>query len=271
MKKRLCAIWMCMIVTLMFFLFPVTVAAEEALSEPVETVQTETTVVDDSSVEDPASEPETPLPDAPEASVEEESISPTIFTRVWEFVENNTQETLSIVGTASLLIMNLILKNSGAKTSKETKLALENITGDIGMTLGGQKSVVEVVNRLIDGYNDLSRRYDALKESYDKYGLTEDERNRVSGAVLATNTAILEILTTVYTNNRNLPQGVKDLVNLKYANCLKALEDDEKLIAIVEAVRNNIGTTAETAEKTDVALLSDATDTAEQIAENAEG
>jgi hypothetical protein len=254
----------------MLFTFPVTVCAEDVLSEPVETVQTESTVDDESSVEDPASEPEPPVPDATEGVVEEESVAPTVFTRVWEFVENNTQETLSIVGTVSLLIMNLILKHSGTKTSKETKIALENITGDVGMTLGGQQSVVEVVNRLIDGYNELSKRYDALKESYDKYGMTEDERNRVSGAVLATNTAILEILTTVYTNNRNLPQGVKDLVNLKYANCLKSLEDDERLIAIVEAVRTNIGETAESAKKDEVALLSATTATAEQSSESEE-
>ena len=80
-----------------------------------------------------------------------------------------------------------------------------------------------------------------MKESYDQHGALEGERNRVVGAVLATNSAILEILTTVYVNSKNLPQGVKDLVNLKYANCLKTLEDDKQLMAIVEAVRNNIG------------------------------
>jgi hypothetical protein len=73
----------------------------------------------------------------------------------------------------------------------------------------------------------------------------------VVGAVLATNTAILEILTMVYTNSKNLPQGVKDLVNLKYANCLKTLDDDEKVKAIVTAVRENIGTTMLVAHKID--------------------
>jgi hypothetical protein len=94
---------------------------------------------------------------------------------------------------------------------------------------------VGVVNEMVDGYN-------ALKQSYDKYGETEDDRNRVVGALVAQNTAILEILTTVYANSKNLPQGVKDLVNLKYANCLKSLDDDEQLKAIITAVRENIGT-----------------------------
>lgn len=83
------------------------------------------------------------------------------------------------------------------------------------------------------------------------YGAMEGERNRIVGAVLATNSAILEILTTVYANSKNLPQGVKDLVNLKYANCLKSLEDDKQLMTIVEAVRNNIGSaTGDTETKT---------------------
>jgi hypothetical protein len=51
------------------------------------------------------------------------------------------------------------------------------------------------------------------------------------------NTAILQILNRVYINNKNLPQGVKDLVNLDFANCLKALEDDEACAAIVDTVK----------------------------------
>ena len=139
------------------------------------------------------------------------------------------------------MILNLVLKHSSSKMSKETKKALENIKGEVEETLGGQTSVVKVVNDMIDGYNGLSNNYKDMKEAYDQYGAMEGERNRVVGAVLATNAAILEILTTVYVNSKNLPQGVKDLVNLKYANCLKTLEDDKQLMAIVEAVRNNIG------------------------------
>ena len=89
-----------------------------------------------------------------------------------------------------------------------------------------------------------------MKEAYVQYGAMEGERNRVVGAVFATNAAILEILTTVYVNSKNLPQGVKDLVNLKYANCLKTLEDDKQLIAIVEAVRNNLGNATDATEST---------------------
>lgn len=241
MKKRFFAILLCLIAVMTLCVFPMTVSAEEASAETSETVETETPTVDEPVVETPAPEPETPLPEAPEASEGGESTYHTLFTRVWEFVSTYSGETLSVIGSIALLILNLILKHSSSKMSKETKKALENIKGEVEETLGGQTSVVKVVNDMIDGYNGLSNNYKDMKEAYDQYGAMEGERNRVVGAVLATNAAILEILTTVYVNSKNLPQGVKDLVNLKYANCLKTLEDDKQLMAIVEAVRNNIG------------------------------
>ncbi len=241
MKKRFFAILLCLIAAMTLCVFPMTVSAAEASTETVETAETEPPVVDEPTVEEPAPEPETPVPEVPEASGESESTYHTLFTRIWEFVSTYSGETLSVMGSLILLILNLILKHSSSKASKDAKEQLKGIKTEVGETLNGQNSVVGAVNNMIDSYN-------AMKASYDNYGLTEDDRNRVVGAVLATNTAILEILTTVYVNSKNLPQGVKDIVNLKYANCLKSLEDDTKLIAIVEAVRSNIGTTTETTE-----------------------
>lgn len=150
--------------------------------------------------------------------------SQTIFTRLWEYVTTYKTEILGFLGDAAIFIVALLAKNGVSlikRTSKDTNES--------------QVSVVGVVNEMVDGYN-------ALRQSYEMYGATEDDRNRVVGALVAQNTAILEILTTVYVNSKNLPQGVKDLVNLKYAKCLKALDNDEQLKAIVMAVRENIGT-----------------------------
>ena len=154
-----------------------------------------------------------------------------LFERLYEYVEEHKTELLGLIGDGLILIVAVLLKNRVSFIKKETT-----------ETHDSQNSVVDVVNHMVDGYN-------ALKQSYDTYGNTEDDRNRVVGAVLAQNAAILEILTMVYTNSKNLPQGVKDLVNLKYANCLKTLEDDEKVKAIVTAVRENIGTTMSIATK----------------------
>lgn len=94
--------------------------------------------------------------------------------------------------------------------------------------------------KLSEGFEALQEGYAELREAYEKYGETENDRNRVTGAVLAQSAAVLEILQLVYANSGKLPQGVKDLINLKYANTLKTIGNDEKLLAIVAAVRDNI-------------------------------
>ena len=220
MKKRLFAILLCLIAIMTLCVFPVTASAESAVDE----IASENGEIDNS--------------------------SHTLFTRMWEFFSAYSSETISVMGSAVLLVFNFVLKRSNSKASKDTDKSLHFIKEEISATHGSQNAVVSVVNNMIDGYNSLSQKYDAMNESYELYGATEDERNRIVGAVFATNTAILEILTTVYVNSKNLPQGVKDIVNLKYANCLKALDDDTQLRAIVEAVRNNIGKATESSEDT---------------------
>ena len=156
--------------------------------------------------------------------ISEESEYHTLFTRVWEYANEYKTEILGAVGDIAIFILAWLIKIRSDKTKSST-LA----------TNKSQTAVVNVVNDMVDGYN-------ALKASYDKYGMTEDDRNRVVGALVAQNAAILETLVTMCANNKNLAQGTKDLVMLKYANCLKMLDDDEKLKAIVTAVRDNIGT-----------------------------
>lgn len=94
--------------------------------------------------------------------------------------------------------------------------------------------------KLSEGFETLQEGYAELRKAYEKYGETENDRNRVTGAVLAQSAAVLEILQLVYANSGKLPQGVKDLINLKYANTLKTIGDDKQLLAIVAAVRDNI-------------------------------
>ena len=89
---------------------------------------------------------------------------------------------------------------------------------------------------MVDSYND-------MKTSYDEYGKLENNRNKLVGVLVAQTSAILEMLVTVYPNSKNLPQGVKDRINLTYANCLKMIGDDEQLLAVVKAVRKSISAT----------------------------
>ncbi len=166
----------------------------------------------------------------------------TLMTRVWEFVLDNKSETLTFVGDVAIVFFGLynFIRSGGRVKRIENDLRV--VRGDTSGTCLSQNSVVDAVNNMIAGY-------DEMRIAYEKYQNTEDDRNKLVGAVMLQNTAILEMFSVVYVNNKNLPQGVKDLINLKYAHCLEALDDDESLRGIVESVRNRIGTNKEIAEE----------------------
>ncbi len=143
----------------------------------------------------------------------------TFLSRVWEFIEKYYPEIAATIGNVIVMIM-LIVYNV------KSKKKLFNIDTTVLKQSETQSDIVEVVNGLIQGYNNLEAKLS-------KYNATEDDRYIAVGAMVTQTKAILEILTTVYANSKNIPQGVKDLVNLKYANALKVMDDTDKLKEVV--------------------------------------
>lgn len=236
MKKRILLILACVISVIMLCVIPLTCFAAEASETETltEEIPTEDTAeIEENAPEDaPADAPsETPAPST-------NSTTHTIFTRIWEYCVENKTEMLGLAGDAVIFILAIFVKLRNDKRTKHIESDLQIVKGDASGTASSQNSVVSAVNNMIVGYN-------GMRESYEKYESTETDRNRLVGAVMVQNTALLEILTTVYVNSKNLPQGVKDLINLKYANCQKALGDDKLLCAIVESVREKVGTNME--------------------------
>jgi hypothetical protein len=190
-----------------------------------------------------AAEAEDVVPEAPPAAsdtVTDDAETHTVFTRLWEFVNKYKGEVLTLIGDVALIIIALYIKLRNGKGTKEINATLNKITEETGLSLTNQGKVVDVINNLIDSYNAQTAAYMQMQEAYQKYGASEVDRNKILGALAAEIATVLDILSTVYVNNKNLPQGVKDLVNIKYANCLKALENDDDLAAIVRAVRASI-------------------------------
>ncbi len=165
----------------------------------------------------------------------------TVFSRLWEYFNAYKTEILGVVGDVAIFIVAIIIKIKNSKSNQTIAEDFERIKASNSQAQLSQNAAIDAVNKMIEGY-------DTMKQSYEEYGLTENDRNRVIGVLVAQNTAIMEILTTVYANSKNLPQGVKDIVNIKYANCLKSLENDEQLLAIVTAVRENISAGAQNTE-----------------------
>jgi hypothetical protein len=160
----------------------------------------------------------------------------TIFTRLWEFIENYKVEIFIVVGDAILAIMFICSMRKNDKRAKDIADNSNRQLNVVRVLEGNQNNVVEVINNLIDSYNNMAARYAEFTAACEKYGATEEDRNKVIGALVTEAGTVLDILSTVYVHNKVLPQGTKDLVNIKYASCLKKLEDECGLASIIDAV-----------------------------------
>lgn len=152
---------------------------------------------------------------------------PTFFGRIWEWVTANAAEILTVLGDIILVACLIAQRVKQKKKLVELGTNIITVKDDVANTVSSQNSVVNVTNELIEGYNK-------FEKALNNFDATEKERYRTMLAAFAQTKAILEILTTVYANSKNIPQGVKDLVNLKYADVLKLVGDEDKLKEIVE-------------------------------------
>lgn len=160
---------------------------------------------------------ETPTEDVVDETEKQEE-NHTFIGRVQEYIKTNYPEIAATVGNVVLLILMIVqyVKN---------KKKLFTIDSSVNKQTNTQSQIVDVVNGLIKGYNEIEQK---LADS----GVTEDDRINIKTLIMQTR-AVLDILTTVYANSKNIPQGVKDLVNLKYANCLKFVEDKNEIKEVV--------------------------------------
>lgn len=171
---------------------------------------------------------ETSENEQPQESVDTEE-NKTFLGRVQEYLQENYPEIAATVGNVILFILMIVqyVKN---------KKKLLNIDGSVSKQGDTQSQIVGVVNDLISAYNQ-------IEEKLEDSGVSVEDRTNVKTLILQTR-AVLDILTTVYANSKNIPQGIKDLVNLKYANCLKVVEgDDKKAIeeVVIDSGKEEIG------------------------------
>ena len=150
-----------------------------------------------------------------------------------EFFYRYRAEIFSATGSFILFVLGLDFKLMG---SKENKHLDENLMATRG-------PLVDAMNGMIDGYN-------AMKAGYDERALIDEGRDRAMAIVMAQNTFLMEMLQTVYANSKNLPQGVKNIINIKYAKCLKAIGDEETLKRLADLFKKEISKVgAESGEK----------------------
>lgn len=145
----------------------------------------------------------------------------TIWTRLEEWLSVNFLEVISSIDLAAVIGAIVVLIIEG-KINRESNTAAENSltentnevklnTNEVKLNTKSNDKVLKVANQLIDTTN-------ALAESEEKLDLNVEK-------LLSLNKAVLEILVTVYVNNKNIPQATKDLVNMKYVSAIKEEAD----------------------------------------------
>ena len=154
----------------------------------------------------------------PPAETVDETDNPTFLGRVGEWLNEHKVEIVTILTD---IVMFVMLIYNPVKSKK----SLLRIGKDTSFTNNSQSEVIGGLNNLIENYN-------AIEKKITSYENTESERYKFVAAMVVQTRAVLDILATVYANSKNLPQGVKDLVNLKYADVLKTTSDDEKLLSV---------------------------------------
>jgi len=157
----------------------------------------------------------------------------TLLGRVWEFVESNKEELIDYALSAILLV-------GGAFLSIKNRKITKSIAGGVSSALHNTTMVTTSQNGVIDTVNDMDGKISSLMDGFTKIHNNEEARDRMITALFVEMSAVKQMLMTVYPNSKNLPQGVKDLINLENANCIKLINDDKALSKLYESVVHDI-------------------------------
>lgn len=190
--------------------------------------------VDGETPEPPADEPEPePTPEPPEENDSSQLANgiAAFFDRIIEWVTVHRAEVVTVIGNIVVIIYMIAKNVKSKKKLLEIGTNVLSVRDGVANTNTKQGEVVNVTNELIEGYN-------RFETALNDFGKTEQERYKVMTAAYLQTRAILKIMTTVYANSKNIPQGVKDLVNLEYADVLKLVGDEEKLKEFIEATES---------------------------------
>ena len=159
-----------------------------------------------------------------------------IFSRIYEFWQSNEAEIITVASSAVLIVLNVFLRLSNKALDK------------------GQTNAIGGINQLIEGFNvmdtdlatikaefvslvgalkDVVEQIGELKASDTSFAEKIAETNSIiQGLVekeLLQNTALMEVLSSVYVNSNALPQGVKDLVVLKRTENMRIVEEANEI------------------------------------------
>lgn len=210
-RRKAFPILAALVIALCAFLPLFGVSAETA--EP--TVEPSVEISVDASVE-PTVE-ETPVEPSVAPSVEEEK--PTIKGRLTDWVEKYWGEAVAALSIIlSALYYSIALPWLKRKLKKIVTAANKN-EETTALVVGAINQMIEKLEQIEEAHN----KKDAEQDEVAKSALAKIEKQEKENEIIKEfSYATVNILKTVYANSKNVPQGVKDLVNLKYAKAISA-------------------------------------------------
>ena len=172
--------------------------------------------------------------EAPEEVVEETPVEEktNLLDRVFEFVETYIAEIMSFGSALAVAAYAIYQKSSNGTMFAGIKHLLTSLLG-----------VENVSQRVADALDKVEKKQEQLNKYYEEYSKNEQERNKVTAALLVEVMALLETNHIMYINNSNIPQSMKNLMTSKYARCLSYINDDAELKAAYDEMRGVLGIT----------------------------
>ena len=177
----------------------------------------------------------------------EENEYSNIFDRVYEAFCENRNDVFTLGGSAILLILTFILKKQVSSSSKTIVNGIENVLKDSGISTERQEAIVSGLNEMIDGYEEIKGQTEYVKGKIEEFKSAVERVESSNSAVdaklaemfttlselivkeMRQNTELMEVLSTVYTNNEAIPQGIKDFVSLMRTENVKLVQEASEL------------------------------------------
>ena len=182
-----------------------------------------------------------------ESAEAEEEAKPNIFTRLYEAFCDNKTEVFTLGGSSILLVLSLILRKDLGASSKTIVNGIASVLSKSDLSSERQEAIVGGLNEMIDGYEEIKAQSTYVKDKIESFEAAVERVEASNSAVdtklaemfttltelivkeMRQNTEVMEVLSTVYTNNEVVPTGIKNFVSLMRSENVKLLQEASQL------------------------------------------
>lgn len=160
-----------------------------------------------------------------------------LFARVWEWLVANKKDVLD---GALYLSTGLFASFLYRKSNKNGNLLNSNVVTLAEATKNNEASNKAYINAIETTGTNVQELYDLCNSKFEALAAELKQDSKILVDVVSEVMTILEILMSVYPNSKNLPQGVKDIINLKYAKCQELVGSDSRMSSVMQMIHNLI-------------------------------